>query len=181
MATTSVGQKFGRLIVQSPPEIICDPDGHSRQWVMTICHCGVQKKIRVASLIKKILPTTSCGCLCRERVSKAKRRHGEGQDGLYTSEWRSWHAMRQRCTQKTRKNYHRYGGRGISVCARWDIGENGLTGYQCFLADMGRKPSPRHTIDRINNDGNYEPKNCRWATMKEQQKNKEKRYANSYS
>jgi hypothetical protein len=73
--------------------------------------------------------------------------------------------MHQRCSNARHDKYKYYGGRNIKVCARWKSFEN-------FLADMGKKPSPKHTIDRINGDGDYTPRNCRWATMAQQAKNK---------
>lgn len=81
-----------------------------------------------------------------------------------TPEYAAFRGMWRRCTNPTHSGYHRYGGRGISVCERW-------RNFDAFLADMGRKPSARHSIDRINNDGNYEPANCRWATPEQQQGN----------
>lgn len=94
------------------------------------------------------------GAWCRACVA-AKR----------TPEYRTWCSMRERCRRKSNQDYPRYGGRGIRVCRRW------LT-FELFLKDMGPRPSSKHSIDRIDNDGNYEPGNCRWATTKDQQSNK---------
>ncbi len=94
--------------------------------------------------------------------------HGEA--GRQSSkEYNSWRGMIARCYNTNAKGYRRYGGRGIVVCDRWRYGEEGLTAYQCFLADMGRRPTPKHSIDRFpDNDGPYNPDNTRWATMPEQ-------------
>src|SRR5438067_2016193 len=81
------------------------------------------------------------------------------------AEYRVWRDMIQRCRNPRRKNYYLYGGRGIQVCEKW------ATSFRAFLIDMGFRPSDEHSIDRINNEGNYEPGNCRWATRAEQQAN----------
>lgn len=97
-------------------------------------------------------------------------RHGDNCKGNTAPEYNSWRSMRERCLNPKYVKWHRYGGRGITICDRWDIYEN-------FLADMGRKPSSKHSLDRINNEGNYEPSNCRWATNKEQCANRTPRIA----
>ncbi len=105
-----------------------------------------------------------CGTACR---AVYLRKHGEANSGRrwMTSEYAIWQAMIQRCSNPSVKRYPRYGGRGIEVCAEW------RRSFQSFLKDMGRRPSKKHSLDRIDNDGNYEPSNCRWATTKTQANN----------
>lgn len=79
--------------------------------------------------------------------------------------------MKRRCLDKTSKHYKNYGGRGISVCDRWLNGSDGLHGFECFLLDVGKKPDSKLTLERVNNDGNYDPGNCKWATRREQRLN----------
>lgn len=82
-------------------------------------------------------------------------------------EWNSWRAAKMRCRTKSYHKYHLYGGRGIKVCDRW----LGCDGFVNFLQDMGKKPTPKHSLDRINTDGDYEPSNCKWSTQREQMNN----------
>lgn len=89
----------------------------------------------------------------------------------------AYYKMLSRCYRPTAKDYGRYGGRGITVCDRWRFGENGKSGFQCYLHDIGEKPSQRHSLDRIDNSGAYDPSNIRWATPIEQAQNRRYRPA----
>ena len=98
--------------------------------------------------------------------------HGECKGGQISAEYVVWAAMMRRCYNPNCKDYPTYGGRGVSVCDRWRFGENGKVAAACFIEDMGRRPSPRHSLDRTDNDGIYEPSNCRWATASQQAYNR---------
>ncbi len=123
------------------------------------CRCGVEFDTHAAAVKRGL--TRNCPVCRKVTKSKNKTIHG----GTGTPEHNTWKAMKHRCLGKNSHNYDRYGGRGISVCERWLSFEN-------FFADMGPKPGPGFSIDRINVNGNYEPGNCRWATNVEQQSNK---------
>lgn len=104
-----------------------------------------------------------------------KRLHGESSGANRTKEYRVWYHIKSRCTNIKDKSYDRYGGRGIKMCERW------LTSYSHFLLDMGRAPSPEHSIERKNNDKDYEPSNCKWATPLEQANNKRNTFKVEYN
>jgi hypothetical protein len=149
-----VGQRFGRLTVVAYAERGAD---RAARWVCR-CDCG-QEVIAHGNRLRSG-KTTSCGCA----------RSVHGGDG--TREYHVWVAMRQRCYDPNHDSYEYYGGRGIEVCDRWLVGEDGYHPYQCFMQDMGPRPSDQHSIDRIDNDGHYDPNNCRWATSDVQNLNR---------
>lgn len=152
-----VGKRFGRLLVLKEDGKF----GTNLGW-MCQCDCGALVRVRGVSMVRGI--TKSCGCLHREKMSALKRTHGMSR----SPEHQAWNHAIQRCSNKKTHNYPQYGGRGITVCQRWMEGEGGLSGFHCFLNDMGLRPSPKHSIHRVDNDGNYEPGNCVWATQRQQ-------------
>jgi hypothetical protein len=157
-----ISQKFGRLTVLSRAEN--SATGKTR-W-KCICECG--NEIITSSDGLKSGKSKSCGCYRAEKLSKIAIKkntvHGQNKVGARTGAHKSWHNMRERCNDENHVSYKYYGGRGITVCERWNKFEN-------FFEDMGERPEGK-TLDRIDSNGNYEPGNCKWSTKSEQQKNK---------
>lgn len=154
------GQTFGRLIAL---DIDDHRSGRRKVWR---CQCSCGRVSFATSANLRSGAVKSCGCL---KVDSAKSRatHGESRR---SAEYVAWAGMKSRCLNRNSEDWTDYGGRGISVCADW-------LEFQPFLLAMGRKPTPRHSLDRMNVHGNYEPSNCRWATPIEQSTNRRNRLA----
>jgi hypothetical protein len=148
-----VGQRFGRLVVVAR-------DGSRSSFAAWSCQCDCGKTKTVIGVSLTGGKTTSCGCYAIEACRAVLVTHGMTK----TRTWSSWSDMLKRCRNPNATGYENYGGRGITVCARWETFEN-------FIADMGECP-PGLTLERENVDRDYEPSNCRWATKAEQQNNK---------
>ncbi len=139
-------------------------DKHSQQIWLCRCECGNEKEILLISL--KTGNTKSCGCSTQELRTKGITKHGHNQTGKRSPTYISWDNMIGRCNRPSQLRYKHYGGRGITYDVRWKSFAN-------FLEDMGERPKGK-TLDRIDVDGNYCKENCRWATNKEQNNNKQK-------
>ena len=159
-----IGQKFNRLTIIKEEEKIKYEKCTVRRFLCR-CECGNEKIIIWQHL--KSGKIKSCGCLNNEvrskRIVEYSTKHGLYHHPLY----KLYQNMKHRCYNENNTKWEHYGGRGIKVCDRW-LGEDGVVN---FINDMGERPIG-HTLDRINNDGDYEPSNCKWSTYKEQNKNR---------
>lgn len=154
----SVGGKVGRLLLIK--EIRMPHGNRTEVGYLCRCDCGNETQVLRSNLLSGAI--TSCRCYQKEVVSKRNGRHRMSKERVY----RTWVEIKTRCFDKNSTGYERYGGRGITMCDRWK------NSFEAFLSDMGEPPGKEYSIDRINNNGNYEPGNCRWATPSQQSRNR---------
>lgn len=150
------GKTFGRLKVMARAE---NGKDNSSRW-LCLCACGKEKTIRSKSL--RTGSTVSCGCFRSEKMRKEKTKHGECDSKLYAI----WKAIKQRCLNPKNQDYCYYGARGVTICPNW------TDDFSQFKNDVGDRTDEGLTIDRIDNDGDYEPGNIKWSTWSEQARNK---------
>lgn len=155
------GDTYGRLTLISPD----DNKYHKHRWLCR-CKCGNYKTIFLSCLISK--KTKSCGCLRKELLSARRKKHGLTNTKFYNT----WYGIINRCNNGTHKSYKYYGGRGIEVCQKWSSFQNFKNDmYSSYIKHSEIYGEKNTSLDRINNNGNYEPSNCRWVTLSEQANN----------
>lgn len=160
-----IGQRFNRLIVL---ENIGKAKNGQSMWLCQ-CDCGNITKVMYGNLIKESVK--SCGCLRKESLNKRATKHNKSSTRLYTT----FCKMKARCYNENNPAYKNYGGRGIKICDKWLDKENGFMNFYNWAIENGynnSKTKKEQSLDRIDVNGNYEPKNCRWATAKTQANNK---------
>lgn len=168
-AIDMIAQRIGMLTVKT--RVTNNARGRTR--FLCQCDCGNERIVSGDDL--RTRHTQSCGCYRRMRAAAAFTTHGHTKRKNRTSEYGIWTHMKTRCYNECSQFYHRYGGRGISMDPKW------RDSFEAFFADMGPRPSPRHSIDRKNNDGGYTLNNCRWASPIEQASNKSSTVLLEYS
>lgn len=158
-----MANKFGRWTVIAGATRKPRSSGGHVTYVLARCKCGTKRNVSLPNLVSG--KSKSCGCFRSNKTRTTKTRHGDARKGMVAVEYSCWQSMIKRCGSDANPDY---GGRGIKVCDRW------MT-YEHFLADMGRKPSAKHSLDRYPDNNGYEPTNCRWATPKQQRANQRQR------
>lgn len=158
--------RFGRLEVVREAEGVPNPGNGTTRRVECRCDCG-DVGIYYLGNVKRG-KSQSCGCLAKEVLRALRTTHGHSMQRstqTISPEYRVWAHIKGRCLNPEDSSFHNYGGRGIQVCQRW------ADSFEAFYEDMGPRPSSSHEIDRGDNDGHYEPGNCRWVTVKENMRN----------